>query len=263
MEWNSELWSKTRRVAEKAVCYYAHGVVAVDTLVEQMVREWEARCDVDDQPSEQHLLRVAQRLCSCMLYKAWRSDEPDMRNRAFEAMRDYLRYRLHTRYAAFCEHNACAVDDILHQTLETLHLMLTRDVDAGPDEPAAFLKWLETILMRKVYAHLQKSGRDPSFSLEARAEDFVEPEDQRNPDPLNGVLQEELQQAVRDAILSLRNPHYKDVLWYGFLGGMDENELANHLHASIGDIYLWRHRALKALRKNEQVMQELRLLAAS
>jgi hypothetical protein len=44
---------------------------------------------------------------------------------------------------------------------------------------------------------------------------------------------------------------------------MDEDELANHLHASVGEIYLWRHRALKALRKNQQVMQELRLFAAS
>ena len=87
-------------------------------------------------------------------------------------------------------------------------------------------------------------------------------EDRRNPDPLDGILREELQQALKAAILSLRNPRYKEVLWYSFLTGMDESELANYLHVSVGEIYLWRHRALKALRKNSQVMQELRLLAA-
>ena len=164
MERNNELWLKMCKVAQKAVCWYAQGVVEVDVLAEQMVREWEGRHDWVDQPTQQQLLRVAQRLCSCMLYKAWRSGELEVRNRAFEAIRNYLRRLLQTRYATFCQRHACAVDDILHQTLETLHLMLTRDA-AGPNEPAAFLKWMGTILNRKVSAYLEKSGRDPSFSL--------------------------------------------------------------------------------------------------
>ena len=263
MKLNNDLWLKAYAEAQKAVGYYAQGVVEVQMLAERMVREWEEGCDRNDQSMQQRLLRLAQRLCSCMLCEAWRSRDSDVRNRAFDAIHVYLRRLLQTRYVSFCQRHPDVVDDLLHQTLEELHLVLMRGANAGPDDPAAFLKWMSTILHRKVYAYQQKSGRHLSLSLEQQVEDSVEQwEDERNPDPLKGVLQKELHQALKAAILSLRNPRYKEVLWYSFLLGMDEIELASQLHASVDEIYVWRCRALKALRKNNAVMQELRLLVA-
>lgn len=264
---NNDFWSMMCREAEKAVSCYAQGVIEAQALAESMVREWEIQETVEIYPLQKVLARMAQRLCSRALYEAWLSPDAGMRNRAFEAMRSYLSGLLHVRSASLCRGNIHAADDILNQTLETLHLLLTRDGErAGPDEPCAFLKWIETIMRRKLYAYLKKSEADVPISLDeqfACTEDTSEQwEDESNPDPLRQLLREELKQALTEAICSLRNPNYKLVLIYNFLEGMDDSELALRLNAPIDRVYLWKHRALNALRKNQKVMQELRLLAS-
>ena len=74
---------------------------------------------------------------------------------------------------------------------------------------------------------------------------------------LSEVPSQTLQQALKDAILSLRNPHYRQVLLYTFLGGMDERDLAACLHVQVQEVYMWRCRALKAIRNNPEVMRAL------
>src|SRR5713101_6519678 len=57
----------------------------------------------------------------------------------------------------------------------------------------------------------------------------------------------------------LSNKRYRQVLFGTYLAGMDERELATLLGVQVQEVYLWRHRALKALRSNRKVAEALRL----
>lgn len=257
--WNANIYD----VAEEIASLYS-GVISPQLLAEQLAREWEAQQGGAGELVSTFLRRMALGLCSRATCEAWRSGEPERRERAFEVMRGYLhRMLLRTRYADVFQYNPHALDDVLNQTLETLYLVLRDNADAGPANPTAFLDWIHTILKRKVCAYVKKQQQDLSLSLEQQFEEFDEQWVDQRHDPIDHVLHEELQQALKTAISSLRNPRYKQVLWYSFLAGMDEGELASHLHVPPGKIALWKHRALKSLRGNEEVMQTLRSLAAS
>jgi len=261
-ESSDDLWSKVYNVAEGSIQRYARDIITAGSLTERIISELRARRIEEWQLSYALLVRLAQRICSGELYNAWRSPNSDMRNLAFDNLRRHLERSLgHTRYAASLGEYAHAMEDVLHQTLEVLHCMLTNDTDAGPDDPAAFLKWTWVILIRNAHACLEKCRREACLSLDAQAEPFAEQfVDKRNSDPLEYVLSQELRQKVGEAILSMRNPRYQQVLIYTYLVGVDECELARHLHVQVRDIYLWRHRALKTLRKNLEVMSALRSL---
>jgi RNA polymerase sigma factor (sigma-70 family) len=237
------------------------GIISVQALAEQLACEWKEHGS-DGEQAVSMLRRMALGLCSRATCEAWRSGEAERRERAFEVMRGYLhRMLLRARYARLFQHDPHTLDDILSQTLETLYMMLRDNADAGPTNPTAFLNWIHTILKRNVYACLKRRQQDSFLSLE---EQFEEPTEQwvdQQHDPIAHVLHEELQQALKAAILSLRNPRYKQVLWYSFLTGMDEGELASRLHVPAGKIALWKHRALKMLRDNKEIMQGLRSLA--
>jgi RNA polymerase sigma factor (sigma-70 family) len=246
--------------ANRAVQRYVRGILTVEVLAEQMMQEWEARRTGDDKPSQELLVRMAQRICSRELYAAWRSPEQERRNLAFENLRCYLENSL--RQASFAKALGLPtglVEDVLQQTLSNLCLALNRNPPAGPTDPAAFLKWTQTILIRDAYACLQKARSEACLSLDAQPEALVEQLiDKRNEDPQEQALRRELHQALKNAILSLRNPRYRQVLICTYLAGMDESELANHLQVQVQDVYMWKHRALKALRSRPEVMQALR-----
>jgi RNA polymerase sigma factor (sigma-70 family) len=167
---------------------------------------------------------------------------------------------LHTRYAETLQRRAHMLEDVLHQTLEILHLISIQEV-GGPDDPASFLKWAQTILIRQARAMLMKNQREENLSLDEISELFDEQQfvDTAN-DPLKQVLLKELQQILGDVILGMRNHRYRQVLLYTYIAGVDEQELARRLQVPVQDIYLWRHRALKALRNKPEVMSTLRLL---
>jgi RNA polymerase sigma factor (sigma-70 family) len=149
--------------------------------------------------------------------------------------------------------------DVLQQTLSDLLLALNRKPPTGPSDPAAFLKYAQTILIRNACAYVKKARSELHQSLEAQPEILVEQiVDKRNEDPQEQVLRSELQHVLKNAILSLRNPRYRQVLIFTYLAGMDESELACHLQVRVQDVYLWRHRAIKALRSRPEVMQALR-----
>lgn len=132
---------------------------------------------------------------------------------------------------------------------------------AGPDDPAAFLKWTQTILIRHAYVYLHKCQQDPCFSLDAQIEVYAEQfESTGDCNPQGYVEDRELHQMLKDAILSLRNPRYQQVLLETYLGGMDEVELAARMQVPVQDVYMWRYRALKTLRSNTELMQRLRSL---
>jgi len=193
------------------------------------------------------------------LCAAWRSSQVEMRNCAFDNLRRYLERSLrNSGYAATLQQYEYAIEDVLHQTLEELHLSLTRNPLAGPDDPAAFLKWAQTAVIRDAHVFVEKCRDSRCDSLDAQQETLAELcVDERNIDPQDYVESQELQQALKDAILSLRNQHYRQVLLYTFLGGMDERDLAACLHVQVQEVYMWRCRALKAIRNNPEVMRAL------
>lgn len=257
IESSSDLGSDIQSVARNAVQSYAQGILSTAWLEEQILREWQGRRVGEDVPPRSLLTRIAQRICSRSLYEAWRSPDKEMRELAFENLRRYLEFSLvHSRYATQLSQLAHAIDDVLHQALTDLHQMLLRGTSCGPDDPAAFLKWTQTIVLRHAYAFLQKYQREQHVSLDDQPEGFTEQFiDSNNADPQEQVVQKELQQTLKNAILSLKNPRYRDVILCTYLAGFDESELASRLGVQVQDIYMWRHRALKALRSKLEAEQ--------
>lgn len=257
IESSSDLGSDIQSVARNAVQSYAQGILSTTWLEEQILREWQGRCGGEDVPPRSLLTRIAQRICSWKLYEAWRSPDREMRELAFENLRRYLEFSLvHSRYAAQLSPLTHAIDDVLHQALTDLHQMLLRGTSCGPDDPAAFLKWTQTIVLRHAYAFLRKYQREQHISLDEQPEGFTEQFiDSNNADPQEQVVQKELQQTLKNAILSLKNPRYRDVILCTYLAGFDESELASRLGVQVQDIYMWRHRALKALRSKLEAEQ--------
>ncbi len=260
IEQGGDLEQSICRAADQAVQRYVRGILTVEELKVRLVQDWEVRRNGEDKPSQALLIRMAQRICSRELHAAWCSSEPERRNLAFGNLRRYLETVLRQKYfVKALELHTHFVEDVLHQTLSNLCIALKRNPPAGPDDPAAFLKWAQTILIRDAYAYVQKAYGEACVSLDAQSETFVEQfVDKQNGDPQELVLKRELQRAVKNAILSLRNPRYQQVLICTYLEGMDESEVASHLQVRIQDVYLWRHRALKALRGRPEVMQALR-----
>jgi RNA polymerase sigma factor (sigma-70 family) len=261
-EQGDDLQAKIRAVAEKAVQAYAQGLLSLEALAERISAEWQKVRKGDEPPPREVLWRIAQRICSYELYHAWRSSDITMRNHAFYNLRQYLEQLLaRSRYVSTLRDYAHAVEDVVHQTLE----ILLQHGNPGPNDPAAFLKWTQTILIRQARTYQQKSQLDPCVSLDSQTELFHEQlvnnsNNTDTHDPLERVLLHELREALGRAILSMRNPRYRLVLIYTFLAGVDEDEMARRLGVPVQDIYLWRHRALKALRRNPEIISILRSL---
>ncbi len=260
----SDLWAGIHTVAEDAIQRYARGLLSPQALSEQIMREWEAQHT--GEPGQAVLKRIAQRICSRELYAAWSSPDPARQNRACENLGRYLRYCLqYTRYASSlreCEEQGCerATEEVLQQALEEIHCILAHKPSLGPRDPAAFFKWAQTILIRKahMFVELYKRKKNAALSLEAQAEEFAEQFVDRGVlDPQEYAAHRELQETLGQAILSLRNRRYQQVLCYTYLVGMAESELASLLHVQVQDIYLWKHRALKALQGNRELMRLL------
>jgi RNA polymerase sigma factor (sigma-70 family) len=231
----------------------------VEALAEEILQEWKSRRVAGEQPPYGLLVRIAQRICSHALCMAWRSPQPELRNRAFDNLRCYLvRSLRNSGYAVTLQEYENADEDVVHQTLEELHLALTRNPSAGPDDPATFLKWAQTAVIRHAHVFVQKCKSNRCDSLDAQQETFADQlVDEYADDPQERVISQELQQVLKDAILSLRNPRYREVLLCTYLGGMDESDLASCLKVQVQEVYMWRHRALKALRKDPDLMRTL------
>ncbi len=249
-------------IGEQAIQQYAQGILAVTTLATQICHEVEEQGVSENVPLQKALKRIAQRICSRALYEAWCSRNIGIRNCAFGNLRRYLeRSLLHSSYAHALQMYANALEDVLHQTLEVLSTLATQKPCAGPDDPAAFLKWTQTILLRQARVSLERYKRDACLSLEAHAELFSEQfVDTHNGDPLDEVLSQEVQKTVVTTLLSLRNPRYRQVLLATYIMGLDEREVAKQLGVKAQEVYMWRHRALKALRQQAEVIQVLRSL---
>ncbi|HEV7237596.1 MAG TPA: sigma-70 family RNA polymerase sigma factor, partial [Ktedonobacteraceae bacterium] len=190
------------------------------------------------------------------------SPHEETRNCAFENLYRYLAQCLQcSPYASWLTRSEGAAEDVLQMALIIVQNACMQHPPAGPDDPAAFLKWTMTILIRQAYTFVKKIGEEPATSLEAQFDVFNTErlQDARNYDPDTHFDLQELQLALKNAILSLSNKRYRQVLSGTYLAGLEERELATLLGVQVQDVYLWRCRALKALRSNRKVVEALRL----
>jgi len=252
-----------RSAVELAIRRCAQGLASVETLSAQVWEEWQGLSyrQEQDQPDQKLLNRIALRYCSQALFRACCSLDADTRNCAFDNLRRYLTRSLqHSPYAERLAQLEDAAEDVIQTTLAILQKDCASRPARGPDDPAAFLKWALVILDRQAYALIKKADQEPAISLEAEYEVYGEElKNAGGDDPEASFEMQELQQMLSNAILSLSNERYRQVLYGTFLAGMDERELATLLGAQIQDVYLWRCRALKALRSNRKVVEALRL----
>lgn len=248
-------------VAVQTIFRYARGILTVEDLKVQLWREWQKR-DVEEMRLQNDVLtRLAQSICSRALCAAWRSKQPEVRNCAFENIHRYLDYSLrHSKYVVALEKHPEAIDDILNQTLLEFCVSLERNALAGPRDPTTFIKWTQVAVFRKAGDYLRGRVASSELSLDEEKEEYAERLiDERNQNPEQEVISYQLQQALKDVILSLRNPLYRQVLLQTYLGGVEEKELAKRLGLAPQEIYLCRFRALRALKKHPEIQRIRRI----
>lgn len=259
-EGNEELDRCIREAAQWAIRRCAQGLLSLDTVV-HWIREALSELDTG-QRSKRNLKRIALQCCSSALYEACCSQDEERRNCAFGNLARYLAEVLRwSTYAEFLATHASAADDVLQSTLEELQSKLDPARLLGPDEPASFLQWSKTILIRHAYHFTQQAQRVTTLSLEwqlATPQGEEEAAFVMSQDVEEIVAAQELQQALKDAILSLKNPRYQLVLLGIYFVGMEEQELAALMKTSVQEVYLWKHRALKALRSKREVIEAFR-----
>jgi RNA polymerase sigma factor (sigma-70 family) len=234
-------------LAERAIQSYARGLLTTDWLLERLTQAWRERaagkevitCSLDV---------LARSLCAQVLYAACQSSDARVRDLAFENLRGYLAAVL----ARECGAELRA--EVLQQTMIEIFQCIC-EKKSGPENPAAFLKWARVILLRQLSHHKRQSWHVDLLSLEAQNEPVLAGlVDETGPDPLERLLQDELRAQLKRAIATLRNVRYQTVLLKTFFDGWNEQELAALWQVRVKDIYLWRFRALQALRKLPDVV---------
>jgi RNA polymerase sigma factor (sigma-70 family) len=247
-------------VANQAFQEYVEGILSREALAERIREEWETVGKGRDIPVNEipkALKRIAQRICSQTLYEAWHSAEAERRDCAYRNLRRYLRSLLKRFSSPKFPLKSEDAEDVLQLTLIELFVMMaSHSPSATLKEPCAFLRWLQTLLSRQVHAFVEKNRRESHTSLDEQLDDYL---GQRlSDDRLQELVErDELQDVLKHAILCLRSPHYRRVLLGLFLEERGESELAALLQVEVDDIYRWKHRALKALRRDPKVVQAL------
>jgi RNA polymerase sigma factor (sigma-70 family) len=254
----SDLERNIYSAAERAIQRCARELLTVELVAMQVRKEWEELSQRNEEPSQKLLNRLALRYCSRILYRACCSSQTEIRNFAFANLRRYMEQTLRqSKYAPSL--TTSAAEDVLQQTLADLQEAFIENPPGGPNDPSAFLKWAQTVLIRHAYASVEKMRHEMTVSLDEQPEAYIEQVvDQKNLDPEEGVVSRELQQVLKNAILSLSNPRYQKVLIGIYLVDLEERELAAFMGVQVQDIYLWRHRALNALRSKREVIEALR-----
>ena len=247
------------RIAVEMVEQYVEGLLSI-TVLKELIRQ-ELPIEVRSQQREEFIeqrpyRRIAQRICSRALYAAWRSSNPYLQERAFANMRHYLgRILSRSIHVVQWPHTSHSLEDVLHETLETLY-MLSRRENGGPDDPDCFLKWTQTVAVRQAYAFAEQTKKANILSFENDCELFSEQFVEKS-EPLKEVLIQELRNTLIYALMELRNRQYRQVLFYTYLLHLDGTEVAEKMGVQVQEVYMWRRRALIALRKRPEIVQLL------
>ena len=237
-----------RALAERMVQRYVRELLSADELVEWIEWSWQVSMP-GEKPQGPALESLARGLCSQALCEACRMSGGWMREVAFQRLNEYLTQTLDTRggvtrYVARDER-----EEIIQRTQIEIFQSLRRE-RGKPEQPMAFLGWVRVILHRQITAYWRQKPRQEMLSLEEQENPLLaEIIDEHKLNPLDISLRREQHEELRAAILNLRNPHYREVLLKLYLSEMTASEVANLLHVPVADIYLWHHRALRALHK--------------
>ncbi len=242
-----------QEIAETIIMKYICRLLTVDYLVEQLMQ---ALCsEALDRPALEYL---AHGLCIQAVREACASPDQVRRDQAFTFLHDYLKGALECM-SGFNELRFKGLDEeIVQQALieiwDTLHRR-----KSGPTEPAAFLKWARTLLVYQKADVQRTSWRKNKVcdSLDELTEEVLEAlPDKQAADPMNVVLNTEKFAELRQMVMALKNPQYRQVLLSIGFDGLEEKDLASRLHVPVKDIYLWHCRAIRALCKQRQTMSK-------
>ncbi len=240
------------RIAVEMVEQYVEGLLSVTALKELM--RYELRTEERSQQREEFIeqrtyKRIAQRICSRALYTAWRSSNLYLRH--------YLGSILsRSSHVVQWPHTNQSLEDVLHETLETLYTQ-SKGENGGPDDPDCFLKWTQTVAVRQAYAFAEQTKHTHVLSFENNSELFSEQFVEKS-EPLKEVLIQELRDTLVHVLMTLRNIRYRQVLFYTYLLHLDGTEVAEKMGVSVQEVYIWRRRALIALRKLPEIIQLLK-----
>ncbi len=259
-ECGDEMEKTFQTLAEEMIRRYACGLLDEAWLLERLRQEWRA-APCGAKPEIRALEWFAQGLCSQVLCEACRSSETSRRDLGFENLKFYLEEVLARAFKSTWWWTDDLKAETLQQTLVEIFNVLRRGTE-GPSQPAAFLKWARVILFRQLSRCFRQVQRADWLSLDAQDEAVLSTlVDEDDVDPLDTVLHIEFQEELKKVISTLKNEQYREVLLKTFLAGLEESELAANWQVRVRDIYLWRCRALQALRKQPGVVQALRQLA--
>jgi DNA-directed RNA polymerase specialized sigma24 family protein len=248
--------SRVKEMAEAMIQRYVAGLLSGDWLAERLYQAWH-----ETQPGgEASLELLARGLCSQVLFEACFSEEGGRRERAFANLRQYLETTLaHITRKSQWETNELHAEALQQTMIEIFKSV--RKPSGRPEQPTAFLKWARVILFRQLARCQQQIQHENWLSLDEQDEPaLMLLIDKQNSDPLTTILRGELFLEIKAAIAALRNPQYRAVLNSTFFSELEERELAARWQVRVQDIYLWRCRALKALRKQLGIEEALRQL---
>jgi RNA polymerase sigma factor (sigma-70 family) len=244
----SETQEALRGLAQRMVQRYIQDLLSTDELVELIEQAWQESMP-EEAPGDVTLETLARGLCSQALWQACQSIEEHRRNLAFERLGAYLERALGDIGGTVRSAAREVREEIIQETLVEILKSLQRE-RGRPEQPLAFLGWARVILQRQVTRYWRQKPRLELPSLEQEDQSrLAELIDEHTLDPLLVMLQHEKRTDLHTAIASLRNPNYREVLLQTYFHEREAREIAEHLCASINEIYLWHHRALQALHK--------------
>lgn len=114
-------------------------------------------------------------------------------------------------------------------------------------EKARFRTFLYRVLMNLSLNQLQRRTSSTQLSaLTHDGEGEVAIRDQRVPDPSDVAEEAEGRRILKDAMARLR-PEHRAALWLREHEGLAYQDIADALHANLGEVKIWIHRARKKL----------------
>lgn len=136
-------------------------------------------------------------------------------------------------------------------------------------DPKCFFSWTRTIVLNEYYQDARKQGRHPMISLDENSGSQDEPLAEETsgsaatietPEDILANLEGDIaaQQLMRRIWQILGNSRYWQVIAEYYLNGRSYLEIATSLQTNPNNVYLLMHRAIEKLRRDEQLMRDLR-----
>jgi len=220
----------------------------------------------------------------CSMDRAERAD-------AYQQLGEFLLRVAHSRLRSKPDLHPRA-EECAQEALVTVWQKL--EAGQGPDDPERFLGWSARIVIRRVYDMLRRLGfstssrdidgeeaetratalrrkrvpreKQESFEqLDAYDDGTTAPREERVPDAM--VVDPEANVLEREGLIELLlgvHDHQrlsndsKQVLMYGFLEGLTDEELASRLNTKKSNVHVIRSRDLSRLRDDTDFMEQLR-----